>query len=412
MEEKQTYFKAFKYRLKPTPEQCVLLSKHFGCSRFIFNKFLEEKQKHYKENGKTLNYNNCCKIITKLKKQKEFEWLNEVSAQTLQTALKNLETAYGNFFKKKSKFPRFKSKKHTDSYTAPQFVKILQNGKVKVPKFKEGIKFIKHRNLKGKICSATFSKNSTGKYYVSVLCELPLEAPLHKTKKITGIDLGIKDFIITSQGQKFKNFKFFKKYLKQIKKQQNFLNKKQKNSNRRERQRLKVARLHEKIANSRNNMQHQISSYLVKNYDLIALENLNVKGMMSNHKLAQSIGDVAWGSFISKLEYKANWYGKDVIRIETFFPSSKTCSCCGYQKSNLTLKDREWTCLKCNTIHDRDVNAAKNILQRALTIQSSGTDDYRHGAKIRPKKGFTSLKGPSVEVSKKMNIDIQKPEIK
>ena len=400
MEENTTYFKSFKFRLEPTPDQAVLLSKHFGCARFIYNHFLKEKQDHYLLNKKTLNYNNCSGIMTNIKKQEEYSWLSEVNSQCLQASLKNLETAYGKFFKKQTKFPRFKSKKNsTNSFHCPQFVSV-ENNKVFIPKFKDGIFFIKHREIKGEIRSATLSRTPTGKHYVSILCELPLEKPLKKNGKQIGIDLGLKDFLITSDGKRFKNEKFLKRYLKEIKEQQKHFSRKQKDSKRKERQRLKVARLHEKITNSRSNMHHQISSFLVKNYDVIALESLNVKGMMANHKLAQAIADVAWSGFVSKLEYKAKWYGKEVIRIETFFPSSKTCSCCGHQKSDLKLDDREWTCSSCNTIHDRDVNAAKNILQRGITIQSSGTDDYRHGAKIRPVKE-KSLTGTSVEMSKK-----------
>ena len=401
MEAPKTYFKAFKFRLDPEEDQLILLSKHFGCARFIFNRFLEEKQRYYKDNGSTLNYNNCSGIMTDLKKQEEYEWLCEVNSQSLQVSLKNLETAFGNFFRKKSKFPRFKSKKvNSDSFCCPQNVSV-EGSKIFIPKFKKGIPFTKHRELKGEVRSATFSKVPSGKMYVSILCELPLEAPLKKTGKKIGVDLGLKDFLITSDGKRFANPRFLKQFLKELKIAQKHLSRKEKDSKRKDKQRLKVARLHEKITNSRHNMQHQISSFLVKNYDVIALESLNVKGMMANHKLAQAISDVAWSGFVSKLEYKAQWYGKEVVRIETFFPSSKTCSCCGHQKSKLRLDEREWTCSQCNTKHDRDINAATNILQRGITILSSGTDDYRHGAKIRPKKRVKPLKGTSVEMSKK-----------
>ena len=401
MEANQTYFKAFKFRLDPEEDQITLLNKHFGCTRFLYNYFLKEKQDHYQQNKSTLNYNACSSVLTNLKKQEEYEWLCEVNSQCLQASLKNLETAFGNFFRKKSKFPKFKSKKvNSDSFCCPQSVSVEGN-KIFVPKFKEGISFIKHRELKGEIKSATFSKVPSGKMYVSILCELPLEIPLKKTNKKIGVDLGLKDFIITSEGQRFANPRFLKSFLKELRKHQKHLSRKEKDSKRKDKQRLKVARLHEKITNSRHNMQHQISSFLVKHYDVIALESLNVKGMMANHKLAQSISDVAWSGFVSKLEYKAKWYGKEVVCIETFFPSSKTCSCCGHIKSKLTLKERDWTCVSCNTKHDRDINAANNILQRGITILSSGTDDYRHGAKIRPEKKAKPLKGTSVEMSKK-----------
>ena len=315
----QRKFKQNKFRLDPEEDQLTLLNKHFGCARFIFNRFLEEKQKHYKDNGSTLNYNNCSGILTALKKQEEYEWLCEVNSQCLQTSLKNLETAFGNFFRKKSKFPRFKSKKvNNDTFHCPQSVSVEGN-RIFVPKFKKGIEFIKHRELKGEIRSATFSRVPSGKMYVSILCELPLETPIKKTGKKIGVDLGLKDFLITSDGKRFANPRFLKSFLKELKRQQKHLSGKEKDSKRKERQRLKVARLHEKITNSRSNMQHQISSFLIKNYDVIALESLNVKGMMANHRLAQAIQDVAWSGFVSKLEYKAKWYGKEVVRIETFF---------------------------------------------------------------------------------------------
>ena len=402
--DQKTYFKSFKFRIEPTKEQFILLSKHFGCTRFLYNYFLNEKQNYYKQNKSALNYNACCGALTALKKQEEFAWLSEVSAQSLQTSLRNLETAFGNFFRKKSKFPRFKSKKvNSDSFHCPQRVRVEGN-KIFVSKFKEGIPFIKHRELKGEVRSATFSKVPSGKMYVSILCELPLETPLKKTGKRVGADLGLKDFLITSEGQRFANPRFLKQFLKELKIAQKHLSRKEKDSKRKDKQRLKVARLHEKITNSRHNMQHQVSSFLIKNYDIIALESLNVKGMLANHRLAQAISDVAWSGFVSKLEYKAQWFGKEVVRIETFFPSSKTCNCCGHQKSDLALKEREWTCSQCNTKHDRDINAAYNILQRGITILSSGTDDYRHGAKMRPEKKAEPSKGTSVEMSKKKNV--------
>jgi putative transposase len=404
VEAPKTYFRAFKFRLDPKEDQLTLLSKHFGCTRFLYNYFLEEKIRHCKDNGTTLNFNTTCISLTDLKKQEEYEWLSEVNSQCLQGSLKNLENAYQRFFKKQSKFPKFKSKKvNNDSFHCPQNVSVEGN-KIFVPKFKEGIPFIKHRELKGEVRSATFSKVPSGKMYVSILCELPLETPLKKTGKKIGVDLGLKNFLITSEGQRFANPRFLKQFLKELKIAQKHLSRKQKDSKRKDKQRLKVARLHEKITNSRHNMQHQISSFLIKNYDVIALESLNVKGMMANHRLAQAIQDVAWSSFVSKLEYKAQWFGKEVVRIETFFPSSKTCSCCNQVKSKLRLDERDWTCSQCNTKHDRDVNAANNILQRGITILSSGTDDYRHGAKIRPKKSVKALKGTSVEMSKKKNV--------
>ena len=393
--------KAFKFRLLPTKEQEVLLAKHFGCVRFIYNHFLSEKQKHYLENKETLKFNACQNMLIKQKKDEGYEWLKEVNSQCLVSTLLHLETAYTNFFKKNSKFPKFKSKKNKNSFQIPQHVSLKEHNIVQIPKFKEGLKFIKHRDLKGQIKSATISKNPSGKYYISFSCVVEKPTKHKKTGKSIGIDLGIKDFIITSEGQRYCNPKFTKKYEAKLKRKQRILSRKQKGSKGRDKARLSVAKVHEKITNSRNDMQHKISSKLVRDYDLIAIENLNVKGMVKNHKLSKAISDVAWSSFVTKLKYKAEWNDKEVIVIDRFYPSSKTCSCCDHIKESLSLDERTWTCSKCNTIHDRDVNASKNILRRALAIQSAGTVDNRNGAKVRPKEISKVSRGTGVEVLKK-----------
>ena len=398
--EKEVQYKAYKFRLCPTEEQSVLLSKHFGCARFIYNHFLKEKQDHYLLNKKTLAYNTCAGNLVKMKRE-GFEWLKEVNSQALQSSLEHLETAYSNFFKKRSSFPKFKSKKNNyNSFSVPQHISLKKNDKIQIPKFKEGIRFIKHREIKGKICSATVSRTPTGKYYISILTEQEPTKHFPKTNKSIGIDLGIKDFAITSEGQRYTNPKFLYKFQRKLKQAQQHLSIKQKGSKQRERARLKVARIHEKITNSRNDMQHKVSMSLIRKYDMIALEDLNVKGMVKNHCLAKAISDAAWSSFVTKLTYKAQWYGKQVIKIDRFFPSSKTCSDCGHINQGLTLDVRNWTCV-CGSQHDRDVNASKNILKRALVVQSSGTDDYRNGAKIRPKVVSKAARGTGVEVSKK-----------
>ena len=399
--EKEVHYKAYKFRLLPTEDQSVLLSKHFGCVRFVYNHFLKEKQDHYLLNKNTLNFNNCCKSLTDLKSKQDYVWLKEVNSQAIQASLHNLENAYQAFFSKRSKFPKFKSKKSNyDSFHVPQSVKLLKDNRVQIPKFKEGIRFIKHRELKGKICSATVSRTPTGKYYISILTEQEPTKHLEKTGKSIGIDLGIKDFAITSEGHRYVNPKFLYKFQKQLKQAQQHLNRKVKGSKQRDRARLKVARIHEKITNSRNDMQHKVSMSLIKKYDMIALEDLNVKGMVKNHCLAKAISDSSWSSFVTKLTYKAQWYGKQVIKIDRFFPSSKTCSDCGHIKESLDLSERVWTCV-CGSKHDRDINASKNILKRALIIQSSGTDDNRNGAKVSPKEISKVSRGTGVEVSKK-----------
>jgi len=392
--------KAFKFRLLPTKEQEVLLAKHFGCSRFIYNYFLAEKQKHYLENKTTLNFNQCAGNLVAKKKEEGYEWLKEVNSQILISTLMNLETAYGNFFRKKSKFPRFKSKKNKNSFNIPQHISLKREDIIQIPKFKEGLKFVKHKELKGRIKSATISKNPSGKYYISFLCVVEKPTKHKKTGKNIGIDLGLKDFIITSEGQRYCNPKFTKKYEVKLSKKQRILSRKQKGSKGRDKARIAVAKIYEKITNSRNDMQHKVSSKLIRDYDLIAIEDLNVKGMVQNHKLSKAISDVAWSSFVAKLKYKAEWYGREVIVIDRFYPSSKTCSCCDHVKESLSLDERTWTCSECNTTHDRDVNASKNILRRALAIQSTGTVDNRNGAKVRPKVVSKATRGTGDEVLK------------
>lgn len=396
----KTIYKSYKYRLYPSPEDKELLSLHFGHCRFVYNYFLKEKQEFYLRNKKTLNYNNYSQALTTLKKQKEYVWLKDVNSQSLQQSLKNLETAFGKFFSKKSKFPKFKRKDGNNSFNVPQNVTI-KSDKIYIPKFRNGIKFVKHRPLKGKICSATISKKPSGKYYVSILTEQNIIIPdtIDVTKAI-GIDLGIKDFAITSDGKRYPNLKFQKKYQLKLSKLQKHFARKQKGSNRKEKLRIKIAKLHEKITNSREDMQHKLSTLLLNKYDVICLETLAVKNMMQNHKLAYAIADVSWNSMIQKLEYKAAWKGKKIIKIDHFYPSSKTCHNCGYINQNLSLKDRTWECPQCGTVLDRDVNAAKNILTRGLTILSSATDDYRHGAEIRLDKSAKDLTSISNKVSK------------
>lgn len=401
----KTVYKSYKYRLYPTPKDKELLSLHFGHCRFVYNYFLKEKQEFYLKSKNTLNYNNCSQALTTLKKQKEYVWLKDVNSQSLQQSLKNLETAFGKFFSKKAKFPKFKRKDGNNSFSIPQNV-VIKGSQIYIPKFRNGIRFTKHRPLMGKICSATISKKPSGKYYVSILTKqnvcIPDTVDLSKT---VGLDLGIKDFVITSDGSRFPNLEFQKKYQSKLSKLQNRFAKKQKGSNRKEKLRIKIAKLYEKITNSREDMQHKLSSFLVNKYDVICLETLAVKNMMQNHKLAYAIANVSWSSMVQKLEYKAAWKGKKIIKIDHFYPSSKTCHNCGYINQNLTLKDRMWVCPKCGTVLDRDENAAKNILTRGFTILSSATDDYRHGAEIRLVESKKDSTSTSNEVSK-IGLDI------
>ncbi len=386
----------YKFRLIPTEDQKVLLNKHFGSVRFVYNYFLNQRKEEYLNNKKSLNYYDQAKYLTEVKK--ELTWLKEINSQTLQYSLNCLDIAYQGFFNKRTQFPNFKSKRSKNSFTVPQNVKV-KDRKLIIPKFK-GIKIIMEREIKGKIGKATISKTPSGKYFVSILVEKEYN-PVNKTNKSVGIDLGLKDFLVLSTGSKIKNGRFLKHYEHQLKLNQKSLSRKTKGSNRYENQRLKVARIHEKISNSRMDLIHKVSLNLVRNYDQIFLEDLNVKGMVKNHKLSKSISDVSWSKFIEVLTYKANWNDKEVIKVDRFFPSSKTCNSCGWINNSLTLNERTWTC-KCGLEVDRDLNAAKNILNEGLRKNISvGTTDYGRGAQIRLDKSSTSR-----ETSKKKVLHV------
>lgn len=369
--------KTYRFRLFPTAEQEILLAKHFGCVRYVYNHFLNERKEQYQANKKSDNYYKQAATLAKLKKEEDTKWLKEVNSQSLQFALRSLDTAFLNFFRGKAQFPKFKSKKHKNTFTIPQFGK-LEDGKIIIPKFKDGIKVKLHREVKGKIDKMTITKTPTGKYHVSIFTEQIIDE-LPKTGKQVGIDLGLKDFVITSDNKKFKNNRYITKYAKQLKKAQQHLSRKQKGSNGFEKQKLKVARIHEKIANCRLDTLHKVSKELVKSYDIIVLEDLNVKGMIKNHKLSKHIADASWGNFVTLLQYKCDWYGKKLVKVNRFYPSSKTCSECGWINQELKLSDREWTCNSCGAIHDRDWNASKNILKEGLKNLSAGTVEYTDG---------------------------------
>jgi putative transposase len=374
----KTIFRTYQFELQPTQEQKTLLDKHFGCVRFVYNHFLNERKEQYQADKKSDNYYAQAATLTELKKKDETIWLKEVNSQSLQFALRCLDTAYVNFFRGNAKFPRFKSRKKKNTFTVPQFAK-LEGDRFYAPKFKEGIKVNVHREVKGEIGKCTLSKTPTGKYFVSILSEEQYQAK-EKTGAICGIDLGLKDFAITSDGIRFKNNKYTKQYERKLAKAQKHLSRKTKGSNSFERQKRKVAKIHEKISNTREDVLHKVSHQLVSNYDIIALEDLNVKGMMSNKKLSKHIADVSWGTFVRFLEYKADWNDKQVVKINRFYPSSKTCNVCGWINQDLNLSVREWTCKNGHHL-DRDENAAKNILREGLKIlNSAGTVENTGGA--------------------------------
>ena len=374
--------RTYRFELNPTREQKVLLDRHFGCVRFVYNHFLSERREQYKATGKSDNYYAQAKTLTGLKKQEATAWLNGVNSQTLQFALRCVDTAYQNFFRGNAQFPRFKSKKHSkNSFTVPQFTE-LKDDRIFVPKFRDGIKCNVHREVKGIVGRMSFSRTPTGKYFVSILTEEQYE-PMAKTGQTCGIDLGLKDFAITSEGIRFENNRYTRKYEKRLARAQKHLSRKLKGSRSFERQKRKVAAVHMKVSNTRKDVLHKVSHRLVSENDVIFLEDLNVKGMIRNRKLSKHIADAGWGTFVNFLEYKAAWNDRQTVKVNRFFPSSKTCHVCGYINHDLKLSERAWTCV-CGHHLDRDENAAKNILMEGLKILSSGTGDYTGGAQIRP----------------------------
>lgn len=352
--------KGYKFRLYPTSEQKAYLAKCFGCSRFVYNHFLRLTTDAYAESKKHLRYGSTAKLLTALKKDEQYCWLNEVNSQSLQQTLKDLESAFVRFFKKLGSFPVFKKKRNRQSFRVPQHWSITHDGMIKLPKM-QPIKMVQPREIQGSPTSVTITQTPTGKYYASILVEYEdKEAPLNGDK--IGADLGLKDFLITSEGKKYPNPRFYKRALKRLRRLQRSLSRKVKGSNNRNQQRLLMAKAQEKVANQRLDMQHKLSLQLACDNQVVAVEDLHIKGMVKNHKLAQAISDAAWGQFLTILEYKGKLYGCEIRKLDRFFPSSKRCSKCGYIHENLTLDIREWTCPDCGTHHDRDVNASTNIL--------------------------------------------------
>ena len=351
-----------------------MLNKHIGASRFVYNLALEVKQMAWAGNKVNLS---CFALHSQLKDLKtECEWLKEINSQSLQQSITNLDKAYTAFFKGQNSFPKFKKKSDGGSFNIPQNV-LLKNGKLVIPKFKKGIDIILHRPIKGEIRQATISRTQTGKYFVSILCETgETIKPKAKIKETTtvGIDLGIKTYLVSSDGQEYDNPKFLRKAQSRLKYVQR---KYSKHKGKRTKQRLAI--LHEKVANQRKDFLHKVSTELIKNHDSICIEDLNIKGMLQNHKLAQAITDVSWSSFVTMLEYKAEWYSKNILKIGRFEPSSKLHANCGHLNKNLTLSDREWVCPKCGELVSRDVNAAINIKSFALRNILSGTDRKNQG---------------------------------
>ncbi|MDJ0742740.1 MAG: RNA-guided endonuclease TnpB family protein [Xenococcaceae cyanobacterium MO_167.B27] len=386
--------RAIKIRIYPTSEQSQKLSQVMGCARWWWNYALNLCNQTYKETGKGLGRTALNSVLPKLKKAEETEWLGECYSQVLQSTTLNLTKAFKNFFEKRSSFPRFKSYYGKQSAQYPQNCLIVEDG-LKVPQVGI-IKASIHRLFDGKLKTVTISKTSTLKYYASLLFDTEAKYPeVVITGKVIGIDLGIKDFAITNDDNKtskYPNPRHIKKHERNLARKQLLLARKKKGSKSREKARRLVARVHERISNARQDFLHKLSRKIVNDNQVVVIENLNVKGMVRNHKLAKAISDVGWGMFTNFLDYKLKEKGGLLLEIDRFFPSSKTCSSCLYQMSEMPLDVREWTCPSCGAHHDRDENAAKNIRAEGIRMLSVlGTRTAASGGDVRPKSGRKSV---------------------
>lgn len=401
--------RGYKFRIYPTPVQEQFFAKSFGCNRFVWNYFLNERKEFYlkvqevekagvKEKKRGLNYCDNAKTLTSLKKASDTVWLKEVNSQSLQQELKHLDAAYLNFFRKTAQFPKFKSKGGKQSFEVPQHF-ILDDSGLQIPKLDDAIKVVKYRDFgaNAEIKKVVISKTKTGKYYAAFVVEEDASV-LPKLETKVGIDLGLKSFATLSDGSKIQPSGIAKAKRKKLAYLGRQHSKKAKAGKSRERARLKLARAHENICNRKNDFLHKTSRRIVDENQVIAVETLNVAGMLKNRRLARSISEVNWGEFLRQLEYKSAWAGRSFVKIERFFPSSKACSNCGWINQSLELKDREWTC-QCGATHDRDENAAKNILTQGVNLINSG-EGYPSESKQKLGEALTVGKAKALRKSR------------
>lgn len=358
--------KRFLLRIYPTKEQEKLIQRTFGCARFIYNYFLDYRIKKYNEENISLTANDCSKILTELKKEKEFLQIPDKYA--LQNVLKDLDMAYKRFQKGLANYPKFKSRSNYKTYRTNRSgnkIRFVSDNIIILPKLRE-VKFKNNIVPDGEIVNVAIIQKPSGKYYASVLCRNCKVKNVQKTGKSVGIDLGIKDYIVTSDGQKIPNNHFLKKTISKIKRMQKEFDRKKDGSNNKEKLRIKIAKQYEKLTNARKDYIHKLSMQLIEEYDDICIEDLKIKDMVKNKQLSFDIMDCSWYELRRQLEYKAKFYDKKIHIVDRYFPSSKKCSVCDYKKEDLSLNDRFWTCPNCGTVHDRDINAAKNILKEGM----------------------------------------------
>lgn len=363
--------RAYRFRFYPTTEQETIIARTFGCARFAYNYMLRLRSDAWMQRQERIGYHESSAALTALKKQTKYAWLNEVSSVPVQQSLRHLQTAFANFFAKRARYPQFKRKdgKQSAEYTTSAFKwdgKALKLAKMADPL---NIRWSRQIPKAAKVTTVTVSKDTAGRYFVSLLCDDAVAAKADAQNKI-GIDLGLSHFAILSNGEKVAAPNTFRKNEAKLAKLQRRLAKKQKGSNRRAKAKLKVARLHAKIADSRRDFLHKLSTRLINENQVIAVESLSVSNMQKNRCLAKSISDASWSEFVRQLEYKAHWYGRELIGIDKWFPSSKRCSDCGHTMPKMPLKIRQWACPECGVTHDRDINAARNVLAAGLGVSA------------------------------------------
>ena len=371
-------------RLKPNAGQRDLLNRHFGANRWLWNFFLNKRQTEYQTSKTGSTYVKDAAALTKLKHDGEHDWLGEASINSLQRTLKHLDDAYKRFFKSHARFPNFKSKKHDQAFTLAGKIRI-DGKRLIIPKFQDGLKFNRDLPAFTKINNVTIRRTASGKFYAALSIETEVAA-LPKTGAECGIDLGLTDFAVFSTGHRIKPPKLFRRRQADLRRAQKHLARKQNGSNRRDVQRKKIAVIHEQITNARKDFLHKVSGNAVKHFDTICVEDLAVKNMVKNHALAKSIADAGWSRFLDLLTYKTNWYGKTLVKVGRFYPSSKSCGDCGFIHQSLKLDQRQWTCSNCGETHDRDLNAAANILREGQRILRAAIPENRRRGSVRPKR--------------------------
>jgi putative transposase len=372
--------KAFKYRFYPSAEQKRILAHTFGCCRYVYNWALRQRTDAYYQRGERLYYEDTAQRLVLLKKQEETVWLNEVSSVPLQQALRHLDKAFRNFFEGRADYPTFKKKRNQQSATYASNAFTWDGHTLTLAKMDAPLDIVWHRPLPDgcKPSSVTITKDEAERSFVSILVEEDIKA-WEVTPKMVGLDLGLKSMVITSDGHTFGNPTFFSQEEKKLAKAQRRHAHKKKGSKNRNKARLKVARIHKTIADRRRDYQHQLSTRLIRENQVVCVESLHVKNMVQNHCLAKAISDVGWSEFVRQLEYKATWYGRTLVKIDKWYPSSKRCFDCGHILDSLPLDVRRWTCPQCGVVHDRDINAAKNILAAGLAVAACG-EAVRPGA--------------------------------